>query len=187
LEKVKHVVQNLIDTIATIPDLVQQGTNEATNKLRAYLETRIVVVREQVDRANTTIAAVNNSLNMLRNGVTKLQQSRGTRFDHLKKELKIKKTKYNKLITWFNALQAKVSQDAFELSVHQKIARENKEDMEKKMRELEAGHLFLITEIENVKKKESATPSNTVPPKQPLYQAIPPSDPSRHPSYNAVP
>lgn len=109
MEEVKQVVQNLVDTIATTPHLVWQGANQATNYLRAYLETKISVVKEQVNIADSTIAAVNHGLNMLRDRVTKLQHSRGTCFDQLKKELKIKKTKYNKLVIQFNALQAKIS------------------------------------------------------------------------------
>jgi X-X-X-Leu-X-X-Gly heptad repeat protein len=108
LEEVKLVVQNLADTIAITLYLVHQGANEATNDLRAYLEIRISVVKKQVDIAYTTIAAVNSGLSTLKDGVTKLQKSRGTCFDQLKKELKIRKTKFNELVIWFNTLQAKV-------------------------------------------------------------------------------
>jgi hypothetical protein len=47
--------------------------------LQGYMETKITIVREQVDKAEATIAVVNGSLSTLRDRVEELQQSRNTR------------------------------------------------------------------------------------------------------------
>jgi dynactin complex subunit len=81
-----------------------------------------LVVKQHIDILETTINEVNNSFSLLRDGVTKLQQSQGTHFDPLGNDIKKEKSKYKELVTKFNALQARVAQDEFELAAHQKLA-----------------------------------------------------------------
>jgi predicted nucleic acid-binding Zn-ribbon protein len=190
LEEVKQVVQNLANTIATTPELVRQGANEIMEGLRSYLETRITTVKEQVERVEATIAAVNGSLGTLWEGVTKLQQSRGTRFDQLEKDLGREKAKNKELSTKFNKLQARVAQDAFELTAHQKLAREHREKMEKRVQDVEANFDAFLAAIERA--KEAADPmmdtQEKVLPPIPSKQPLGPMDPPPScPSYHAVP
>jgi hypothetical protein len=43
--------------------------------LQSYMEMRVMMVKQQVNMAETTITVVNQSLNTLRDRVTRLQQS----------------------------------------------------------------------------------------------------------------
>lgn len=110
-----------------------------------------------MDKVEITIPAVNHSLCILKHGVNKLQQSQSMYFNQFKRDLKERKTKYNKLIIRFNLLQARVVQDIFELTIYLKLVREYRESIDKRIQELENSHLLLITELKNLRNKSTAT------------------------------
>lgn len=45
------------------------------DSLRNYLETKISVIKQQIDNMDTTITVSNHGLDILKDGMTKLQQS----------------------------------------------------------------------------------------------------------------
>lgn len=53
---------------------------------------------------DTTIAAVNLGLRILKDDMIMVQYSKVTYFDQLEKDLKVRKTKYNQLAIQFNTL-----------------------------------------------------------------------------------